>query len=225
VPTRGRTAFLIFAVGCAQAGKPDQIAVADGPDGKTYMDAPEQHHDSGSGSGSGSGSCTPMEIEQLTNPAFDVEPEGTGWTQMPINPTYPIVTTDDGIAEQSPTEKAWMGGIVSGSDSLYEQFTIPATATALVLTGYYEVRTAETGATVYDRGSINLTQQNGTTIIEPVLALDNAHPTTSWTAINHTFTNVSAGQTVRLLFATTNDVSNETSFYFDTLSLKAMACP
>lgn len=221
------TALLIFAVGCAQAGKADQIVVADGPGGKVYMDAPEQHHDgNGSGSGSGSGSCTPMQIEQLTNPAFDMAPEGTGWTQTPINPTYPIVTTDDGIAEQSPTEKAWMGGIVSGSDSLYAQFTIPATATALVLTGYYEVRTAETSTTnPYDKGSINLVQQNGTTIIEPVLAIDSTHPTTTWTAINHTFTNVSAGQTVRLLFATTNDISNETSFYFDTLSLQATACP
>jgi hypothetical protein len=233
-----------FVVGCAQAGKPDnsrggsETVDSGGGGGTIYMDAPaeEQHHDSGmgSGSGSGSGSCTPMQIEMLQNPAFDLAPAGTLWTAVPFDTAYPVVTGDVGITQQSAPYYAWMGGLVGSdygvatcTDTLYQDVAIPATATSLVLTGYYEVRTGETGSTVYDSGSLALTQTNGT-VIESVFTtqqLNNAHPTTTWTAINHTFTNVSAGQTVRLFFTTSNDVTNATSFYFDSLSLQATACP
>jgi hypothetical protein len=225
-----------FVVGCAQAGKQDQINVVDAPRGTIYMDAPEQHNPppDGMGSGSGSGSCTPMQIEMLQNPSFDLAPAGTMWIAAPYDPTLPIVTSDLGIAQQSAPNDAWMGGlqgtdygVSTCTDTLYQDIAIPATATALVLTGYYEVRTSETGSTVHDSGSLALTQTNGT-VIESVYTaqqLNNAHPTTTWTAINHTFTNVSAGQTVRLFFTTSNNVSNPTSFYFDSLSLKALACP
>lgn len=229
------TALLIFAVACAQAGKADQIVVADGPEGKVYMDAPGARPDgNGSGSGSGSGSCTPMQIEQLKNPSFDLAPVGTMWIEAPFDATLPIITGDVGITQQSAPYYAWMGGVQGTdygvstcTDTLYQDIAIPATATTLVLTGYYEVRTGETGSTVYDTGSLALTQTNGT-VIESVFTqqqLNNAHATTSWTAINHTFTNVPAGQTVRLFFTTSNDITNPTSFYFDSLSLEAMACP
>jgi hypothetical protein len=233
-----------FVVGCAQAGKQDnsrggsETVDSNNGGGTIYMDAPaeEQHHDAGmgSGSGSGSGSCTPMQIEMLQNPSFDLAPVGNLWTAVPFDPAYPLVTGDVGIAQQSAPYYAWMGGlqgtdygVATCTDTLYQDIAIPATATALVLTGYYEVRTGETGGTVYDSGSLALTQTNGT-VIESVYTtqqLNNAHATTTWTAINHTFTNVSAGQTVRLFFTTSNDVTNPTSFYFDSLSLKALACP
>jgi serine protease AprX len=227
-----------FAVGCAQAGKSDQITVVDGPDGMIYLDAPGQHGppDDGMGSGSGSGSaaCTPMQLELLKNPAFDLAPVGTMWTQAPYDPAYPLVTADVGIAQQSAPDYAWMGGLAATdygastvSDTLYQDIAVPATATTLVLTGYYELRTADSTTIVYDKASLSLAQTNGT-VIEPVYTeaqLNNTHATTTWTAINHTFTNVSAGQTVRLLFSSNNDITLATSFYFDSLSLKAMACP
>jgi len=206
-------------------GKADpKIGTPDSGTPKVYEDAPEQHGNPDAHEFLDSGQCTPQMIELLQNKAFDAAPEGVNWTATPINATYPIVTTDDGIAEQSPTEKAWMGGIVSGTDSLYQDIIIPATATSLVLSGYYEVRTSETGATIYDRGSLNLTTTTGA-LIEAIASYDNTHPTTSWTVLNHSFGSASAGQTVRLYFTTTNDFSNETSFFFDSLSLQAMACP
>ena len=223
-----------FAVGCAQAGKQDQISVVDGPSGKVYMDAPEQHNPPPDGMGSGSGACTPMQIEMLQNPAFDLAPVGTMWIAAPYDPTYPIVTAQLGIAQQSAPYDAWMGGlqgtdygVSTCTDTFYQDIAIPATATALVLTGYYEVRTSDSTTTVYDKASLSLTQTNGT-VIEPIFTeqqLNNTHATTTWTAINHTFTNVSAGQTVRLSFSSTNDVTLATSFYFDSLSLVATACP
>jgi hypothetical protein len=175
--------------------------------------------------------CVPITTELLANPAFDLATLGQGWTEANIDNAYPIVTGDDGIVEQSAPYKAWMGGFAGSdksttslTDQLYQDFTVPANTTTLVLTGYREVRTAETGTTVYDTGNVDLLQTNGSPI-EAILAENNAAPTTAWTLFSHTFGGNLSGQTVRLRFTTTNDVSNATSFYFDTLSLKATHCP
>jgi hypothetical protein len=175
--------------------------------------------------------CVPITTELLANPAFDLAPVGTGWTEQNIDPAYPVITGDDGIVEQSAPYKAWMGGITgtdentsSVTDQVYQDVAVPANTTQLVLTGYYEVRTSETGTTVYVTGSVDLLQTNGTPI-EAIMALNNAAPTTAWTTLSHTFTHNVSGTTVRLRFTTTNDVTNATSFFFDTLSLKATHCP
>lgn len=175
--------------------------------------------------------CVPITTELLANPAFDLPTLGQGWTEVNIDNTYPIVTGDDGIVEQTAPYKAWMGGFAgqdksttSVTDQLYQDVVVPAGTTSLVLTGYREVRTAETGTTVYDTGNVDLLQTNGSPI-EAVLAENNAAPTTAWTAFSHTFGGNLSGQTVRLRFTTTNDITNATSFYFDTLSLKATHCP
>jgi hypothetical protein len=227
-----------FVVGCAQAGKQDNSrggseTVDSGNGGTIYMDAPaaQQHHDAGMGSGSGSGSCTPMQIEMLQNPAFDLAPVGTMWNQTPIDPAYPLVTADTntGIPNaQSTPYRAWLGGFVAASgktdtDSMYQDVAIPATATALVMTGYYYTATSEMGG-AFDTGTFDLRQTNGTPI-ETIQAVDSAHPTGAWTAINHTFTTAHAGETVRVYFTSSNDDSLVTSFLFDTLSLEATACP
>ena len=175
--------------------------------------------------------CVPITTELLVNPAFDLPTVGQGWTEVNIDNTYPIITGDDGIVEQTAPYKAWMGGLAgtdenttSVTDQLYQDVVVPAGTTSLVLTGYREVRTAETGTTVYDTGNVDLLQTNGSPI-EAVLAENNAAPTTAWTAFSHTFGGNLSGMTVRLRFTTTNDITNATSFYFDTLSLKATHCP
>lgn len=172
-----------------------------------------------------SGGCTPTVTELMINGSFDGSPIGTGWTAAPINATYPIVTAQDGVAEQSPVNKAWMGGLAqaNANDSLYQDIAVPAGATQIVLTGFYDVRTAELGSTVYDSGKVELVQTSGA-LIESVKTLDNAHATTTWTALNHPVTAAVAGQTVRLRFSTASDTTYTTSFYFDSLSLKATVC-
>jgi hypothetical protein len=168
--------------------------------------------------------CTVTTVDLLPNGNFDGAPIGTGWSETPIDPTYPIVTSDDGVAEQSPANKAWLGGLEqAASDDLHADVAIPASTTALVVAGYYDVRTGETGTTVYDHAKVELVTTSGT-LIETILTLDNAHPQTAWTAFDHTFTSSVAGQTVRLRFTSTSDSTLATSFYFDTLSLKATDC-
>lgn len=175
--------------------------------------------------------CVPQTTELLANPVFDLDPVGTGWTQVPIDPTYPPITSD-GFAAHTAPYKAWMGGFAgqdigqsSATDVVYQDFMVPAGTTQLVITGYYVVGTNETGTTIYDTGALDLLQTNGTPI-ENVLSLNNTTNTGAvWTSFSHTFTQIPAGQTVRLRITSTNDISNVTNFFFDTLSLKATHCP
>lgn len=175
--------------------------------------------------------CTVMTRQLLLNPVFDLTPMGVNWVMQNIDNAYPVITDQDGIVEHSAPYKAWMGGFEAPnlgqtvSDGLYQDVTIPMGTTMLVLTGVYEVRTGETGTTVYDTAQVALTQTNGTPI-QTALSLSNAAPTTAWTPLSKTFTNPAAlsGQTVRLRFVSSNDDSFPTSFYYDTLALTATFC-
>jgi hypothetical protein len=175
--------------------------------------------------------CVPITTELLANPVFDLSPAGTMWQQVPIDASYPPITSD-GFAAQTAPYKAWMGGFTgedegtsSVTDQVYQDVTVPANTTQLVLTGYYVVGTAETDAGLYDTGSVDLLHTNGSPI-ENVMSLNNNTTTpASWQPFSHTFTTNVAGQTVRLRFTSTNDVTNVTNFFFDTLSLKATHCP
>jgi hypothetical protein len=229
-----RYGLLAAAVaGCAQGSA---LGASDAPiqviDGKTYLDAPVNPPLDAPADAPPDAPCVPMTTELLTNPAFDLTPVATGWTEHNIDDTYPIITADTGIPNPHTTPyRAWMGGfqgsdlgVSSVTDMLYQDVTVPAGTTALVLTGYYAVGTAETGSTVYDTGSVDLIETSGTPI-EAIKSVSNATSAASWKHLSHTFTANVAGQTVRLRFTTTNDITNATSFYFDTMSLKATHCP
>lgn len=173
--------------------------------------------------------CVPVVTELLVNPVFDLSPAGTGWQQTLIDPAAPLVTSDDGIAEHTAPYKAWLGGIEADTgavtDVLWQDVTVPAGTTQLVLTGYYEVRTSETTTTTpFDTASFDLTMTNGTQI-QNLRTLSNLTPTTTWTVITHTFAQNLSGQAVRLRMTSSNDFLNASSFYFDTLSLRATHCP
>ena len=174
--------------------------------------------------------CTVHTQQLLLNPVLDLAPAGTNWVMQNIDAAYPVVTGDGVIGAQSAPYKAWMGGITgtdentsSVTDALYQDVAVPAGTTSLVFTGYYDVRTSETGTTVYDRGDVSLLKTDGTPL-ETIKTLDNTAPTTGWTAFNKTFTGNYSNQTVRLRFTTTNDIINATSFYFDTFALTATYC-
>jgi hypothetical protein len=174
--------------------------------------------------------CVVMTRQLLVNPVFDLTPMGANWVQQNIDNAYPIITDQDGVAEHSAPYKAWLGGftgqekgVASVSDTLYQDITIPAGTTSLVLTGQYEVRTAETATTAFDTSQLAIVQTNGTPI-EVVKSLSNITPTTAWTPINHTFAANLSGQTVRLRATSTNDIIDVSSFYFDSLALTATYC-
>jgi hypothetical protein len=177
--------------------------------------------------------CVPVNTELLVNGAFDATPIGTGWSETRIDPAYPLVTppaATNPLATQAGPYYAWLGGFESTAglvtDVLYQNVTVPANTTQLRITGYYFVGSDESATTtsVYDTGVLALTQLNNTPYTT-VLSLSNRSETTAWQAFDHTFVQNLSGQTVRLRMTTSNDISNATSFWFDTLSLVATHCP
>ena len=178
--------------------------------------------------------CVASAFEKLTNPVFDLTPNGVGWTGVrePELAQYPFISADPaGVTPHSPPNKAWFGGAAgddigksSVTDSLYQDVTIPASATQVTITGYYLVGTNETGTTVYDTFSLDITQTNGT-VIENILTANNTTVATAFTQFSKTLTANVAGQTIRLRATSTNDVLYHTNFFLDSLSLKATHCP
>jgi hypothetical protein len=172
--------------------------------------------------------CTTQMVQLLVNPAFDSTPVGTGWVEIPTDPLYPLITSDDGILEDTAPYKAWTGGIDNADDILYQDVAVPVGTTALRLTGKYAVGTNETTSTPYDTSVITV-RNTGNTVLETVFSISNGTVASSWTAIGKTFTGTYGGQTIRLYFESKNDAfpATETSFYYDTLALTAtvVTCP
>jgi len=170
--------------------------------------------------------CTPTTTELLLNPALDLTPRAVSWTEV-SGQAVDLITDQAGTpAAHTAPYRAWLGGFDSNSDALFQTVTIPANTTKLELSGVYAVGTGETTTTIqYDHGDIALANTAGT-IVEDVLPLSNLSVTTvAWTSFDHIFAATFSGQTLQVRMTATGDVSNATSFFFDTLSLKATHCP
>ena len=209
--------FLGLLAGCATAGTEQP---------NTGTDAPTQTVDAAPDAPA---PCNEVMTELLKNPAFDGTPMGTMWTETPIDPMYPLITGDGdgttlGIAEHSAPFDAWLGGL-AGTDVISQDVAVPARTRLLILTGFYEVRTGETVATAVDTGSMAFVDTNNSPIAT-VQSLDNTKKTTTWTTLNYAVSNAPmlSGTTIRLRMTSTNNATLFTSFWWDTLSLKATHC-
>ena len=242
-----RISVLVLACGCASGRAPN--ATNDAPDqldgslaskdaNETFFDAPMMHPDAAIDAAMPD-ACVPVAVEKLLNPALDLAPMGTNWTQVLIpnvpGGPYPVITNAGPFAPHSAPNKAWFGGVAAGdagannvTDQAFQDFAVPANATMIVVSGFFATGTQESGGTVFDTFSLDITQTNGTPI-ESILTLDNTVVQNTFAQFSHT---VSAGglaqmvgKTVRLRGTSTNDIINASNFFIDTLSVSAVACP
>jgi hypothetical protein len=251
VSCRPRPAMLAVA-GCASGSSP--LGQGDAPnvpvDAK-QIDAPIQPHpdafvpltdafvpqdapaDMMTDASTADAACVPMVTQLLANPALDLTPMGTNWQQTPIDPTFPPITDQDGPAEQSAPYKMWLGGFAAGdlgmttvTDVVYQDVTVPANTTQLVLSYYYIVGTQEDPAATiaFDTASIAFTQTNGTQIVQ-ANSFSNLTPVATWTLATFTVPQNLSGQTIRLRLTSSNDVSFGSNFFFDSFALNATHCP
>jgi len=225
----GTVVGAVVIAGCAQAssgtGAIDASADATANvDGSVPIDAPGAPIDApGALPDAPGGGCTVMTRDLLVNGNFDATPLGTGWVETLADPTLPVITPDGTVVHSAPN-KAWMGGLTSATDALHQDVAVPASTTSLVLTGQYQIRSGELfNILPYDFGDVALTTSTNT-VLQAVLAVDNTDAGSTWVPISFTFAQPHAGQTVRLRFATRNDSSGATSFYFDSLALTATYC-
>ena len=178
--------------------------------------------------------CVPQVTQLLLNPAFDLTPVGTDWTETLIDPAFGDLITNTGPTPQSAPLQVFLGGITGDqegtsdvTDQLTQNVVVPAATTKLEITGFYQVNTGETLNAPFDTADVALTKLDGTPI-EDILAVSNLSAINVYTPIDHVFANPTAlaGTTVRLRLTSTNDSTLATGFQFDTFALTAThGCP
>ena len=157
-------------------------------------------------------SNTTSGAELILNGGF--ESGATSWTQ-----TSGVIGTFTGQPAHGGSYDAWMCGYGSArTDYIYQQLTIPSTATG-TLSFWLHVDSAETTATTaYDTMKVQVLNTSGT-VLATLATYSNLNKGAGYTQKT---LNLSAykGQTIRLRFYAVEDSSLQTSFVVDDVSVK-----
>ena len=154
----------------------------------------------------------------LVNPGF--ENGDTSWTQVPAGT---IVTNDSGIAHAG-SFYAWLGGYDNGTDTLFQDVTIPSSSSAARVQFWYRINTQETTSSrVYDQMTVTLVNPASGAVLATLATFSNLNATSSWVQSPAYDVSAFRGQTVRLRFIAVTDFSNFTSFRVDDVSVTADA--
>ncbi|MBX3161055.1 MAG: hypothetical protein KF773_34160 [Deltaproteobacteria bacterium] len=184
--------------------------------------------------------CVPVVTQRLANPVFDLAPTGVGWTEIPLpnlpGGPYPLITAD-GLAAHTAPNKVWFGGAaginaspaaLTLTDQLFQDIAIPANTVEITITGFFAVGTTESGSQVFDTFTLDILKLDGTPI-ENIMQLNNTMAVNVFTPFSKTISAGGlaqmAGQTVRLRGTSTNDIFNNSNFFFDTLAFNTVGCP
>lgn len=149
--------------------------------------------------------------QSLTNGGF--ESGSAPWVQTSSGGYNLIDTTRPRTGSYS----AYLGGYNSGTDTIYQQVTIPATATSATLTYWWNMSTQESGTTKYDYLYARVLDANGNTLTT-LQTMSNADTQNTWKQSSFSLL-AYKGQTVRIYFKGTTDSSLPTNFFVDDVSL------
>lgn len=110
--------------------------------------------------------------------------------------------------------------------SMYQQVTIPASSTALTLTFWTKITTAETTTTSQnDLLTVKVTDASGVNVLQNVATLSNLNSSSSYVQRTYTLSSSLKGQTVNILFSASNNASNATTFRIDDVGLSYNPTP
>ncbi len=152
----------------------------------------------------------------LGNPGFE-SGEAT-WTQVPAG----TITTNNSSIAHSGSWYGWLGGYDNGTDTLFQDVTIPASASAARVQFWYRIATLETtSATVYDKMTVTLANPATGATLATLATFSNLNASSGWVLSPAYDVSAFRGQTVRLKFLATTDFSNITSFFVDDVSFAA----
>ncbi len=154
----------------------------------------------------GGGTCS----ESISNGGYE---SGTSpWVQTSTNGYQLIDTTRPHTGSYS----AYLGGYNNGTDTIYQQITIPASATSATLS-YWWYMTTQESSHPWDYLYVQILNSSGG-LLGTVQTLNDSSTKNTWT---HPSFDVSAyrGQTIRVYFKATTDSSLTTSFFIDDVSV------
>ena len=117
---------------------------------------------------------------------------------------------------------AWLGGYDNGTDILHQTFAVPSNATSVSLRFWYAIFSKEAvGGPAYDTMTVDVYNSTGSTKLATLGSLSNVNAVSTWTQTPAYDMSAFRGQTIRLVFTATTDVSEITSFYIDDVSINA----
>jgi len=161
----------------------------------------------------------------LRNPNFDNG--AVDWTET----GDAFISHEDAnpdVFAHTPFYLAWLGGYDEPLDEVFQEVTIPASATSITLSFYYNIVTEEVGATVFDTMEVYFWEKvNGMLTTYNLIAElnDNMQTNFSWVRFSATLPASLAGKTGEIGFYMTGDASLVTSMYVDTVALEVNGCP
>ncbi|HEY6908517.1 MAG TPA: hypothetical protein VI356_04050 [Myxococcales bacterium] len=145
----------------------------------------------------------------FVNPGF--ESGSTGWTAT----AGVIDASTAGSAPRTGTVKAWLDGYgTTHTDSLFQTVTIPSTACSATLSFWLKITTAETTTTTaFDKLTLTIRNTAGT-VLSTLATYSNLNKGTTYVQRSFDVTSFK-GQTIRVEWVGTEDVSLQTSFFID----------
>jgi hypothetical protein len=141
-----------------------------------------------------------------------------------FGPGYCGQTTNNGyywVGDQSEQT-----GIDNAIEGMYQQISIPANSSTVTLSFRVSISTLESNATPYDFLKINLLNSSGA-FLQTLWSLDNSYGNYgipgcgTWFVLSSSIPSTYFGQTVRLAFEATTDVTLPTIFRVDDVSVIA----
>jgi beta-lactamase superfamily II metal-dependent hydrolase len=151
----------------------------------------------------------------LGNPGFE-----TG-TASPWVASTGIIDNSTSEAAHTGSWKAWLDGYgATHTDTLYQQVTIPSTATSATLTFWLHTDTAETTTTTaYDTLKLQIRNSSGT-VLATLATYSNLNKNTGYAQKSFSLTSYK-GQTIQVYLVGAEDSTLQTSFVVDDFALNA----
>ncbi|HSS78476.1 MAG TPA: protease pro-enzyme activation domain-containing protein, partial [Thermoanaerobaculia bacterium] len=150
----------------------------------------------------------------LGNPGFE-----NGTTATPWVPTTGVINSSASEPPHSGTWDAWMDGYgTTHTDSLYQQVTIPSTATTATLTFWLHIDTAETTTvTAFDTLQVQI-RNSSNAVLSTLQTFSNLNKATGYSQKTYNLI-AFKGQTIRVYLLAAEDSSLQTSFVVDDFAL------
>ena len=142
------------------------------------------------------------------------------WTLTSTHTPLEIINSSSSEPPHSGTFDAWLDGFGKATtDTVQQQVTIPANATAATLSFWLHIDTAETSTTTaFDTLTVQVRDSSGN-VLSTLATFSNLNAASGY--IQHSFdVSTFKGQTIQIFFNGTEDAELQTSFVLDDVSLK-----
>jgi hypothetical protein len=155
---------------------------------------------------------TTTSTQLLANPGF--ESGAVSWTA-----SSGVITSSTSMPAHAGSYKAWLDGYgAAHTDTLYQQATIPSTATSATLAFWLQVQSDETTTTTaYDTLKVQVRNSSGT-VLATLATYSNLNKGSSYAQKSFDLSSYK-GQTVQVYFVGTEDSTIQTTFLVDDVTL------